>query len=299
MEKLIDADESMFSHLLFDCVLLMLLLLTSSLKGAYVSQVGQNADLPCTYSPATTENLVPVCWGKGPCPVFECYSLVLRTDGRNVTYQTSSRYLLKRDLHKGDVTLTIKNVTLADSGTYCCRIQFPGLMNDRKSNLELIIKPAKVTPAWTPWRDITTAFPRMLTTKGPVSETRTLKTLHDKNQTEISTLATELQDMGATTRTGLYIGAGVFAGLALILISGGLILKFSGTYHHLYQGFTQSRMLTLVLHLADSFSSFRTEFKIILVYVSVHSILLIHLCSPLPFGNHKFVFCVCESVSVL
>ncbi|XP_019820861.2 hepatitis A virus cellular receptor 2 homolog isoform X2 [Bos indicus] len=220
----------MFSHLLFDCVLLMLLLLTSSLKGAYVSQVGQNADLPCTYSPATTENLVPVCWGKGPCPVFECYSLVLRTDGRNVTYQTSSRYLLKRDLHKGDVTLTIKNVTLADSGTYCCRIQFPGLMNDRKSNLELIIKPAKVTPAWTPWRDITTAFPRMLTTKGPVSETRTLKTLHDKNQTEISTLATELQDMGATTRTGLYIGAGVFAGLALILISGGLILKSSSLW---------------------------------------------------------------------
>ncbi|KAM9730717.1 hepatitis A virus cellular receptor 2 isoform 1-T1 [Dama dama] len=216
----------MFSHLFFDCVLLMLLLLTSSLKGAYVSQVGQNADLPCTYSPATTENLVPVCWGRGPCPVFECYSLVLRTDGRNVTFQTSSRYLLKRDLHKGDVTLTIKNVTLADSGTYCCRIQFPGPMNDRKSNLELIIKPAKVTPAWTPWRGITTAFPRMLTTKGPVSETQTLETLRNKNQTEISTLATELQDMGATTTTGLYIGAGVSAGLALILISGGFILKW-------------------------------------------------------------------------
>ncbi|KAB0385244.1 hypothetical protein FD755_000200 [Muntiacus reevesi] len=85
---------------------------------------------------------------------------------------------------------------------------------------------AKVTPAWTPWRDITTAFPRMLTTKEPVSETQTLETLHNKNQTEISTLATELQDMGATTTTGLYIGAGVSAGLVLILISGGFILKF-------------------------------------------------------------------------
>ncbi|ELR45276.1 hypothetical protein M91_16804, partial [Bos mutus] len=67
-----------------------------------------------------------------------------------------------------------------------------------------------------------------------VVETRTLKTLHDKNQTEISTLATELQDMGATTRTGLYIGAGVFAGLALILISGGLILKLLNSTTMLY-----------------------------------------------------------------
>ncbi|OWK12402.1 hypothetical protein Celaphus_00003798, partial [Cervus elaphus hippelaphus] len=65
----------------------------------------------------------------------------------------------------------------------------------------------------------------MLTTKGPVSETQTLETLRNKDQTEISTLATELQDMGATTTTGLYIGAGVSAGLALILISGGFILK--------------------------------------------------------------------------
>uniref|UniRef100_A0A8C0CD42 Hepatitis A virus cellular receptor 2 n=1 Tax=Balaenoptera musculus TaxID=9771 RepID=A0A8C0CD42_BALMU len=151
--------------------------------------------------------------------------LVLSTDGRNLSYRTSSRYLLKRNFRKGDVTLTIKNVTLADSGTYCCRIQFPGPMNDQKSNLELVIKPAKVTPAQTPWRDITTAFPRTLPTEGPGSETQTLETLHDKNQTVISTLANELQDLGATTRIGLYIGAGVSAGLALVLISGALILK--------------------------------------------------------------------------
>ncbi|XP_024615926.1 hepatitis A virus cellular receptor 2 isoform X2 [Neophocaena asiaeorientalis asiaeorientalis] len=216
----------MFSHFSFDCVLLLLLLLTRSLEGVYMSEVGQDADLPCAYSPPTPEDLVPVCWGKGPCPLFQCHNLVLSTDGRNLNYWTSSRYLLKRNFHEGDVTLTIKNVTLADSGTYCCRIQFPGLMNDQKSNLELVIKPAKVTPAGTPWRDITAAFPRTLTTEGPGSETQTLETLHDKNQTEISTLANELQDMGATTRIGLYIGAGVSAGLALVLISGALILKW-------------------------------------------------------------------------
>uniref|UniRef100_A0A8D1M3Q3 Ig-like domain-containing protein n=1 Tax=Sus scrofa TaxID=9823 RepID=A0A8D1M3Q3_PIG len=190
----------MFSHLSFDCVLPLLLLLTRSLEGVYVADVGQDAHLPCTYSPATPENLVPVCWGKGPCPVFECHSLVLSTDGRNMKYRTSSRYLLKRNVHKGDVTLTIEKVTLADSGIYCCRVQFPGPMNDQKTNLELVIQ--------------------------PVAETQTLETLYGKNQTEISTLADELQGMDVTTRTGLYIGVGVSAGLAFILISSALIFKW-------------------------------------------------------------------------
>lgn len=110
-----------------------------------MADVGQDAHLPCTYSPATPENLVPVCWGKGPCPVFECHSLVLSTDGRNMKYRTSSRYLLKRNVHKGDVTLTIEKVTLADSGIYCCRVQFPGPMNDQKTNLELVIQPGEWT----------------------------------------------------------------------------------------------------------------------------------------------------------
>ncbi|XP_014407599.1 hepatitis A virus cellular receptor 2 isoform X2 [Camelus dromedarius] len=188
----------MLSHLSFDCVLFLLLQLTRSPEGVYVAEVGQNADLPCVYSPATPENSVPVCWGKGPCPVFGCYNMVLNTDGRNVKYRISGRYLLKRDFLKGDVTLTIKNVTLADHGTYCCRIQFPGPLNDQKSNLELVIRP----------------------------ETQTLETLRDKNQTEIPTLASELQDVSATTRTSLYIGAGVSAGLALILVAGVFILKW-------------------------------------------------------------------------
>ncbi|XP_006220462.2 hepatitis A virus cellular receptor 2 isoform X1 [Vicugna pacos] len=216
----------MFSHLSFDCVLLLLLQLTRSPEGVYVAEVGQNADLPCAYSPATPEKSVPVCWGKGPCPLFECYNMVLNTDGRNVKYRISSRYLLKRDFLKGDVTLTIKNVTLADHGTYCCRIQFPGPMNDQKSNLELVIRPAKVTAAQPRWNVVTTASPRMFTTEGHGLETQTLETLRDKNQTEIPTLASELQDVSATTRTSLYIGAGVSAGLALILVAGVFILKW-------------------------------------------------------------------------
>uniref|UniRef100_A0A2K5S653 Hepatitis A virus cellular receptor 2 n=1 Tax=Cebus imitator TaxID=2715852 RepID=A0A2K5S653_CEBIM len=193
----------------------------------YIVEVGQNAYLPCFYTLDTPGNLVPVCWGKGACPVFECGNVVLRTDERDVSYRISSRYWLTGDFHKGNVTLAIDNVTLEDTGIYCCRIQIPGIMNDKKFNLKLVIKPAKVTPAPTLPGDSTAAFPRMLTTKdhGP-AETQTLEILHDKNLTQLSTLANELQDAGATIRIGVYIGAGVSAGLALALIFGALIFKW-------------------------------------------------------------------------
>lgn len=115
-------------------------LYSGSLEGSYIAEVGQNAYLPCTYSPTNPENLVPVCWGKGYCPLSECHSKVLSTNGGDLNYQLSSRYQLKGNIRKGDVSLTIENVTLADSGTYCCRIQFPGLWNDKKLNLKLDIK---------------------------------------------------------------------------------------------------------------------------------------------------------------
>ncbi|KAM5169849.1 hepatitis A virus cellular receptor 2 [Callospermophilus lateralis] len=235
----------MFSHLSFNGILLLLLLLllTRSSEGEYIVEVGQDASLPCSYKPISSESLVPVCWGKESCPIFGCKDLVLSTDETNVKDQKSSRYQLKGNFHKGDVSLTIVNVTPADSGTYCCRIQFVGPMNDYKLNVELIIKPAKVNPAPTAQRDVTTVLPRMLTTEGHGSvETQTLGTFHDKNQTQISTFADEFQSFGATTRRGLYIGVGISAGLALTLIFSALILKW---YSHRKKKLQNSSLITL------------------------------------------------------
>nr|XP_012637045.1 hepatitis A virus cellular receptor 2 isoform X3 [Microcebus murinus] len=207
----------MLSHLFFDCVLLLLLL---------------------------AGHLIPVCWGKGACPALGCGTSVLNTDERDMTHQASSRYWLKGDFRKGDVSLTIENVTLVDSGTYCCRIQVPGLMNDKKFDLKLVIKPvAKVTPATTLQRHVTVAFPRMPTTSGgrDSAETQTLGILHDKNQTQISTLANELQDPGVSSRIAVYIGAGISAGLALTLIFGALIFKW---YSHRKEKLQNSSLIS-------------------------------------------------------
>ncbi|XP_069849999.1 hepatitis A virus cellular receptor 2 isoform X2 [Dipodomys merriami] len=205
----------MLAHLSSDCGLLLLLLLTRSVEGTYTAQVGQDAHLPCSYTPATPGNLVPVCWGRGSCPAFSCYSGVLNTDEKTVSYRKSSRYQLKGAFHRGDVSLTIVNVTLADSGIYCCRVQIPGPMNDEKFNLELVIQPA---------------------------ETQTLPTLHDENTTQIHTLARNFQDSEATTRTSIYIGAGVSAGLVLALMFVALLLTW---YSHRKRNLQNLSLITL------------------------------------------------------
>ncbi|KAM7333300.1 hypothetical protein ACRRTK_006620 [Alexandromys fortis] len=121
--------------LIIDC-------LKGSLEDAFIVKVGKNAYLPCGYNLPAYGTPVPVCWDKGPCPSSRCVNWVLSTDERNVIHQKSRRYQLKRNFLKGDVFLTIENVTLADRGTYCCRVQFPGLGNDKKVNVKLDIRPA-------------------------------------------------------------------------------------------------------------------------------------------------------------
>nr|XP_038042468.1 hepatitis A virus cellular receptor 2 homolog isoform X4 [Anas platyrhynchos] len=83
-----------------------------------------------------------MCWGRGPCPASKCSETLVWTDGWKVTYQSHSKYVLRGKLHAGDVSLTIINAKEADSGTYCCRVEIPGLFNDQLTNLQVVIKKA-------------------------------------------------------------------------------------------------------------------------------------------------------------
>lgn len=104
--------------------------------------VGQSVMLPCTYS--TAREVTTMCWGRGPCPLYSCSNELIGTDGHHVTFQRSTRYKLNGLISKGNVSLTIRNATQADSGTYCCRVEHSGWFNDLKVNILLEVKPGEL-----------------------------------------------------------------------------------------------------------------------------------------------------------
>uniref|UniRef100_G1Q7H7 Ig-like domain-containing protein n=1 Tax=Myotis lucifugus TaxID=59463 RepID=G1Q7H7_MYOLU len=105
--------------------------------------VGQSVTLPCTYS--TAGEIAPMCWGRGPCPLSKCSNTLVSTDGYHVTYEKDKRFRMNGIISRGDVSLTIQNAALSDTGTYCCRIEYSGVFNDYKGNIFLEIKPAPTT----------------------------------------------------------------------------------------------------------------------------------------------------------
>lgn len=104
-----------------------------------VGYVGQNVTLPCTYNAKLRQ--IPFCWGRGEIPSWGCDQQLISSDGYRVKEgsRVSSRYQLLGRLDKGDVSLTILNLTEADAGEYGCRVEIPGWFNDEKHHFTLVV----------------------------------------------------------------------------------------------------------------------------------------------------------------
>ncbi|KAM4037232.1 hepatitis A virus cellular receptor 2 homolog [Anomaloglossus baeobatrachus] len=122
--------------------------------------VNDTLNIPCRYT-VQGGNGYRMCWGQSHCPFSLCNNEIIRTDDQKVTWRKSDRYQLRGIMSQGDVSLTITGVTKDDEGTYCCRVQVPGLFNDLKTEVEVKIQegrggPLSVTTATTDHHPMTT-----------------------------------------------------------------------------------------------------------------------------------------------
>ncbi|XP_063058684.1 hepatitis A virus cellular receptor 1 homolog isoform X2 [Engraulis encrasicolus] len=138
-----------------------------SVKSTVHGTEGENVTLPCRYE-ARYHGRTSICWGTGDLPSRGCNNEIIATDGDRVTSRKSSRYQLFGDLSTGNVSLTIVNSILSDTGKYSCRIHIPGWFNDEKYTRNLVVSKAP-TPSS---HSSTTSGP-------PVTESNT--TAHHQN----------------------------------------------------------------------------------------------------------------------
>ncbi|XP_038651375.1 hepatitis A virus cellular receptor 1 homolog isoform X2 [Scyliorhinus canicula] len=100
--------------------------------------LGQSVTLPCNYF-VRVNGEYEMCWGRGKCPILGCSETLFTTNGKAVTSTTSPKYHLDGKIEEGDVSLTVDNLGEEDSGWYCCRVEIPGLFNDQKKDLNLLV----------------------------------------------------------------------------------------------------------------------------------------------------------------
>lgn len=136
------SSATMSPHFFLNWILLTLLTGPAVSASLVTGEVGQNITVPCFYTVNEKSSTTSMCWGRGPCPASKCSQPIIWTDGWKVTDQYHSRYVLRGNLHEGDVSLTIINAEEADSGAYCCRVEIPGWFNDKLTNLQVVIKKA-------------------------------------------------------------------------------------------------------------------------------------------------------------
>uniref|UniRef100_A0A8D0VTH0 Ig-like domain-containing protein n=1 Tax=Sus scrofa TaxID=9823 RepID=A0A8D0VTH0_PIG len=167
---------------------------------------GQSVTLQCTYSGSITTT----CWGRGACSTFSCSDYIIRTDGYNVIFQKDPRYLLKGNIGHGDVSLTIVNVKLSDSGVYCCRVELAGWFNDLIITYTLKVRPAPstTTAVITTRKTTVTTTPKTTTTTTPettvTTTPKTTVTMTPKTTVTIAPttgVSTSAPPMPATTET--------------------------------------------------------------------------------------------------
>ncbi|KAJ8332670.1 hypothetical protein SKAU_G00424590 [Synaphobranchus kaupii] len=105
---------------------------------------GETVTLPCRYD-FTANGLTAMCWGREEVSLFKWSNTIISTDGEKVNFRKSHRYQLLSGVEKGNVSLTISNVTENDSGIYGCMVEIPGWFADRIQNFNLIIRKGERT----------------------------------------------------------------------------------------------------------------------------------------------------------
>ncbi|XP_047463720.1 hepatitis A virus cellular receptor 1 homolog [Mugil cephalus] len=129
-------------------IVLLLALLSVSSSSTVLVPSGLDVTLTCSYD-IKKHGALTVCWGRGDLPASGCNDQLIYTDGYKVKERASSRYQLRGRLDRGDVSLTIENVTEDDSGRYGCKVMISGWFNDEKYYTDLRVDTATLAPTTT------------------------------------------------------------------------------------------------------------------------------------------------------
>ncbi|XP_048816970.1 hepatitis A virus cellular receptor 1 homolog isoform X2 [Lagopus muta] len=229
----------MSSHYFLDWILLIWLA-GPTVSGLLVrGEVGQNITMPCFYTVRTEHDITSVCWGRDACPPSKCSRPIIWTDGRKVTEGYHAKYVLKGNLLKGDVSLTILNAQETDSGTYCCRVEIPGWFNDKTTNLQVVVERARVStatplthtspPTSAPGSASEASFtvrtwPPVSLSEAPETASGSYSSISDYPEvtsslqnSSISTHSQQYSEKSVYLRTGLCVGFLLILGLGLFL----------------------------------------------------------------------------------
>ncbi|EDM04182.1 rCG33194 [Rattus norvegicus] len=187
-----------------------LLLLLPGAVASYTVVQGHSVTLPCIYSTTYRDEMVPTCWGRGECRSSYCTRSLIWTNGYKVTYQRSNRYQLKGNISEGNVSLTIENTVVSDSGPYCCIAEIPGAFYFVDYLLEVKAE------ATTYYPDQTTAEVTEAPSHTPTDWNNTATSSDDSWNSD--TEAIPPQKLQRNPTKGFYVGMS-FAALLLLLLA--------------------------------------------------------------------------------